>query len=90
MMTVHSQELNAELLSEAGEVSYIAAFPDTFVFHTAEEARATIEKFRVLGRPLALYRVELLELVNVPVVPSEAVTLPNFADDEAEEDALDA
>ena len=69
MMTVHSQELNAELLSEAGEVSYIAAFPDTFVFHTEEEARATIEKFRVLGKPLALYRVELIELVNVPRRP---------------------
>ena len=83
-MTVHSQELNAELLSEAGEVSYIAAFPDTFVFHTEEEARATIEKFRVLGKPLALYRVELLELVNVPVAPSEAVTLPNIADEDGE------
>jgi hypothetical protein len=86
-MTVHSQELNAELLSEDGEVSYIAAFPDTFVSHTEAEARATIEKFRVLGKPLALYRVELLQLVNVPVAPSEAVTLPNFADEY--EEALD-
>jgi hypothetical protein len=61
-MTIHSDDLNEELLASAGEVSYIAAFPGTFVSHTEAEARATVEKFRCVGRPLALYRIEVIEV----------------------------
>ena len=68
-MTTHSDELNEELLSLKGEVSYIAAFPGTFVSHTEAEARATIEKFKQMGRPLALYRIEVIDLFVPPAEP---------------------
>jgi hypothetical protein len=72
----HSDELNAELLSLKGEVSYIAAFPGTFVSHTEEKARVTLEKFKMLGRPLALYRIEIIDIIAgddpAPTPPKEA------------------
>lgn len=68
-MTIHSDELDAELLDSKGEVSYIAAFPGTFAVHTEEEARAVIEKFRDIGRSLAVYRIEVVEVFPIPEVP---------------------
>jgi hypothetical protein len=69
-MTIHSEELNEELLALKGEVSYIAAFLGTFVSHTEKAARATAEKFKNIGKPIAIYRIEVLDVV--PGDPPEA------------------
>lgn len=67
-MTIRSEELDAELLSEKGEISYVAAFPGTWVSHTEAEARATALKFTTgesnLGRPLFIYRIEVVDVVT--------------------------
>jgi hypothetical protein len=73
-VTIRSEELNAELLADVGEFSYVAAFPGTFVSHTEEEARATAKKFTSgasnIGRPLFIYRIEVIAVV-VPEPPEE-------------------
>lgn len=48
-------------LDGVGEVSYIAAFPGTFVTHTEEDARKNIEIFKHLGRPILIYRIEVVD-----------------------------
>lgn len=54
-------------IGEKGDVSYVAAFPGTFVSHTLEDARKNIEKFAgPLGRTLCIYRIEVIERWDPP------------------------
>jgi hypothetical protein len=55
-----------------GEVSYICAFPGTFRHEPNEAgARAVAEKFLCVGRPLAIYRIEVVDVLTPPVGTDE-------------------
>lgn len=67
-------------MHEKGEVTYVAAFPGTFVTHTEADARTNIDKFRMLGRTLALYRIEILEVFEPELtLEPEASQTPEHA-----------
>ena len=54
------------LLQEAGDVSFIAAFPGTFVKHDdIEDARTNARQFcDPLQRRICIYRIEVLEVME--------------------------
>jgi hypothetical protein len=49
-----------------GDVSYIAAFPGTFVSHTEEDARRNVEIFKHMGRKILIYRIEVIDAYIPP------------------------
>lgn len=54
---------------EKGDVSYIAAFPGTFVTHTEEDARKNAETFCAMA-DIAVYRIEVIDIVRkLPETP---------------------
>ena len=61
------------LLTAKGEVSYVAAFPGTFVLHPdIEDARTNARKFcDPLQRTICIYRIEVVEVVE-PAAPPRA------------------
>lgn len=57
------------LMREKGEVSYVAAFPDTFVTHDEADARKNAETFRHL-RAVCIYRIEIVDVYeHIPTPP---------------------
>lgn len=58
-------------MHEKGEVSYVAAFPGTFVTHTEEDARKNADTFRHL-RTIAIYRIEIVDIVPMPTPEAPA------------------
>jgi hypothetical protein len=72
-MSEHNDTLNAEVMTEEGEVSFIAAFPHTFVHHpTIEGARERAWSFsRSLGRRTCVYRIEIVKVYDPePAAPA--------------------
>lgn len=59
------------LMGNKGEVSFIAAFPGTFVAQPdVSAAKMVAKKFECLGRRICVYRIEIVDVYDPPASPA--------------------